>query len=289
MVAADAASERRQTRSLAVRRLKKHPLGVLALAILLIFVLMAVFAPLIAPYGYEHQDLANVLEPPSAAHWFGTDDLGRDILSRIIFGARPSLSVGVVGVGIGTLLGLPFGLLAGYRGGKFDQVISSLMEVVLTFPPLVLSIAIVAVIGSGISSVIIAIVVTTAPAMAVLARATTLSEREREYVEAARALGVRDARILVTHVLRNIFPPLLTEATLRISQAILVAAALGFLGMGVQPPHPEWGTMLAQGRQYLSMAPHLSIFAGIFIALLVLGFNLFGDTLRDIYDPRLKR
>jgi ABC-type dipeptide/oligopeptide/nickel transport system permease subunit len=252
------------------------------------FLLLALLAPWIAPYSYEAQDLANVLAPPSAAHWFGTDDLGRDILSRLIWGARPSMAVGVVGVGLGAIVGLPFGLLAGFRGGWLDRLIMALVEVVLTFPSIVLSIAIVAVIGAGTGSVIIAIAVTTAPAIAVIARATTLSERAQDYVQAARALGAADGRIMLRHVLRNIFPPVLTETTLRISQAILVAAALGFLGLGVQPPLPEWGTMLSQGRNYLAVAPHMTYFSGLFIALLVLGFNLAGDTLRDMYDPRLK-
>lgn len=270
------------------RRLKRYPLGMVAMAILLAFVLMAILAPQLAPYSYEAQDLDNVLAAPSPVHIFGTDDLGRDILSRLIWGARPSLQVGVLGVGLGVLLGLPFGLLSGYRRGRIDAAITSFMEVVLTFPSLVLSIAIVAVIGAGTTSVILAIAVTTAPAIALLARASALGERSREYVEAARATGAGEARILFTHILRNIFPTVVTEATLRVSQAILVAAALGFLGMGVQPPLPEWGTMLSQGRNYLAVAPHLTLFAGLFIALLVLGFNLFGDTLRDLYDPRLK-
>jgi ABC-type dipeptide/oligopeptide/nickel transport system permease subunit len=177
---------------------------------------------------------------------------------------------------------------AGFRGGWLDRLIMALVEVVLTFPSIVLSIAIVAVIGAGTGSVIIAIAVTTAPAIAVIARATTLSGPLQDYVQAARALGAADGRIMLRHVLRNIFPPVLTETTLRISQAILVAAALGFLGLGVQPPLPEWGTMLSQGRNYLAVAPHMTYFSGLFIALLVLGFNLAGDTLRDMYDPRLK-
>lgn len=271
-----------------LRRLKRYPLGMLALALLALFILMALLAPWVAPYSYEAQDLENVLAAPTGAHWFGTDDLGRDILSRLIWGARPSLLVGVIGVGIGAVLGLPFGLWAGFRGGWVDRVIMGLMEVVLTFPSIVLSIAIVAVIGAGTRSVIIAIAVTTAPAIAVIARASALSEAARDYVEAAQALGASDWRVVFRHILRNIFPPVLTEATLRVSQAILVAAALGFLGLGVQPPLPEWGTMLSQGRNYLSVAPHMAYFSGLFIALLVLGFNLAGDTLRDIYDPRLK-
>jgi peptide/nickel transport system permease protein len=270
------------------RRLRRYPMGMMALAILALFLLMALLAPVLAPFSFESQDLNNVLAAPAAPHWFGTDDLGRDILSRLIWGVRPSLAVGILGVGLGVLAGLPFGLTAGFRGGHLDQVITGLMEVVLTFPSLVLAIAIVAVIGSGTLSVVLAIAVTTAPAIAMLARASVLTERGREYVEAARALGAGQQRILYRHVLRNIFPTIVTEATLRISQAILVAAALGFLGMGVQPPLPEWGTMLAQGRNYLAVAPHMMLFAGLFIALLVLGFNLAGDTLRDIYDPRLK-
>jgi peptide/nickel transport system permease protein len=271
-----------------MRRLRRYPLGILGLVVLMLFILMAIFAPKVAPYSYEAQDLANVLAAPTRAHWFGTDDLGRDILSRLIWGSRPSFEVGVVGVGVGTLVGLPFGLLAGFRGGNTDRLITSLMEIVLTFPSIVLSIAIVAVMGAGTLSVILAIAVTTAPAIAIMARSSTLSERSREYVEAANALGASEWRILFSHVMRNIFPSVLTEATLRVSQAILVAAALGFLGMGVQPPLPEWGTMLSQGRNYLAVAPHMTYFSGLFIALLVLGFNLTGDTLRDIYDPRLK-
>lgn len=275
-------------RPFSLRRVRRYPMGAIAIIILLLFTVMALLAPQISPYSFEAQDLENVLAAPTAEHRFGTDDLGRDILSRLIWGARPSLAVGLLGVGLGTLLGLPFGLFAGYRGGRIDQVISAVTDVVLTFPSLVLAIVIVAVLGSGTSSVIIAIAVTTAPAIAIMGRAATLTERSKDYVEAARAMGLPDSRILFSHILRNIFPSVLTEATLRISQAILVAAALGFLGMGVQPPQPEWGTMLSQGRNYMAMAPHLTLFPGIFIGLLVLGFNLAGDTLRDVYDPRLK-
>jgi ABC-type dipeptide/oligopeptide/nickel transport system permease subunit len=178
------------------RRLRRYPLGMAAMVILALFLAMALLAPQLSPYSYEAQDLNNVLAPPSGAHWFGTDDLGRDILSRLIWGARPSLAVGILGVGLGVVAGLPLGLLAGFRRGRLDQLIAGLMEVVLTFPSLILAIAIVAVIGSGTLSVVLAIAVTTAPAIALLARASVLSEREREYVEAARAVGAGESRIL---------------------------------------------------------------------------------------------
>lgn len=247
---------------------------------------MAALAPVLAPYDPLDQDLYRRLEPPSSANVFGTDDFGRDILSRVIYGARISLRIGLISISIALSVGTTLGLIAGYKGGWFDTAIMRLMDIMLAFPSILLAIAIVAVIGPGIDNVMVAVSIVMVPQYARLVRASVLSIREMAYVEAARALGARDFRILRSSVLPNCMAPLIVQSTLSLGTAILDAAGLSFLGLGAQPPTPEWGAMLSGGRELLLKAPWVMTFPGLAIFIVVLGLNLFGDGLRDALDPK---
>lgn len=254
--------------------------------VLSVIVLCALLAPWIARFSPEEQDLMSALQPPSGLHWFGTDEVGRDLFSRIIYASRTDLLIAVGGVTSAFLVALPFGLVAGYNGGKIDRWISVISESILTFPSIVLSIIIVSMIGSGKIGLILTILVTQAPQMIRYLRSFVFQIREMEYIAAAKAAGSRTFYILIRHVLPNVLGSSLVILSLMASEAILVAAALGFLGMGVQPPDPEWGTMLSRSRSYFTQTPHLMIFPGMAIALLILGFNLVGDGLRDWLDSK---
>ena len=246
----------------------------------------ALLAPWIVPFDPAAQELALRLEGPSERHWFGLDELGRDILSRVLVGARVSLFVGLVVVGVSALVGMAMGSIAGYYGGRIDQIISRVMDVLLAFPGLLLAIALVAVLGPSLGNVVLALTVIGWVGYARLVRGQVLRAREFEYVVAARALGAGTLRTLSRHVLPTALPAVTVQATLGMAAAILSEAALSFLGLGVQPPTPSWGTMINGGRSHLLDAPHLTIFPGLFLALVVLGFNFLGDGLRDHLDPR---
>jgi peptide/nickel transport system permease protein len=246
----------------------------------------ALLAPWIVPFDPAAQELALRLEGPSERHWFGLDELGRDILSRVLVGARVSLFVGFVVVGVSALVGMATGSIAGYYGGRIDQGISRVMDVLLAFPGLLLAIALVAVLGPSLGNVVLALTVIGWVGYARLVRGQVLRAREFEYVVAARALGAGTLRTLTRHVLPTALPAVTVQATLGMAAAILSEAALSFLGLGVQPPTPSWGTMINGGRSHLLDAPHLTIFPGLFLALVVLGFNFLGDGLRDRLDPR---
>ena len=246
----------------------------------------AIVAPWLVPFDPASQQLALRLEGPSAQHWFGLDELGRDIFSRVLLGARVSLFVGVVVVGVSALVGMAIGSVAGYFGGRIDQAISRLMDVLLAFPGLLLAIALVAVLGPSLGNVVLALTVIGWVGYARLVRGQVLRAREFEYVVAARALGASTWRTLTRHVLPTALPAVTVQATLGMATAILSEASLSFLGLGVQPPTPSWGTMINGGRSHLLDAPHLTVFPGIFLALVVLGFNFLGDGLRDRLDPR---
>ena len=263
-------------------------LAAAGLVVLALLILAAVFADLVAPYSFTDDEIARRLEPPSRDHWFGTDELGRDVLSRVIFGARVSLQVGAVAVGISLVLGTLIGLISGYRGGWVDAVLMRTMDVLFSFPVVLLAIAIVAVLTPSLVNTMIAIGVVFTPIFARVVRGSVLSVREEVYVEAARALGGKDVRILSKHVLANSWAPIIVQATVSMGITILVAAGLGFLGLGVQSPTPEWGTMLGDGRQYIYSHPHMTTYPGLAIFLAVLAFNLLGDGLRDALDPRLR-
>ena len=255
--------------------------------ILMIFTLTSVLAPVIYPDDPNAQDIRNALEPPSMKHPLGTDELGRNILARIIYGGRISLSISISAVVLALLIGVPMGLISGYFGGKIDFIIQRITDVMLSFPPFLLALVLVAVLGVGLKNTIISVGIAGIPLIIRIVRGCVLSIREQVYVEAAKAVGTRDRVILFRHILPNVMVPIIVNATLFLGMAIIFAAGLGFLGVGVQPPDPEWGTMLSAGRSLLFAAPHVATFPGIAIFLVVLGFNLLGDGLRDALDPRL--
>jgi ABC-type dipeptide/oligopeptide/nickel transport system permease subunit len=268
--------------------LRRRWLGLVGLGITVITVASAAFAPWVVPYDPLAQDLAVALDPPGTQHWLGTDQLGRDMLSRLIFGGQVSLATGLGSVAFGIATGATLGLLAGYRGGWVDTLIMRGCDVLLAFPGFVLAAAIVAVLGPGLGNLILAIGIRAAPAFGRLARNLALSVRERAYVEAARAMGVPDPRILGRHVAPNLLAPVLALATLRTGTGILTGAALSFLGIGVAAETPDWGTMLSLAQPYMRRYPHLVIFPGLAIVVAVLGLNLLADDVRDAWDPRLR-
>ncbi len=268
-------------------RFARNRLAVAGLIVILVFLVMAVFAPWLAPYDPIDQDLPSQLQGPSRSHLLGTDDFGRDILSRIIVGSRVSLLVGVLATAIGATLGTLTGTIAGFYP-KTDNLLMRLMDILLAFPGIILAIAIIAVLGPSLFNVMIAIGVNSIPAYARLVRSQTLSVKEKEYVESARAIGMSDQSVLFRHVLPNCISPLIVYSTLQLGGAILSASILSFLGLGIQPPDPEWGAMVNAGRGWLRDAPHIATFPGIAIFLVVMGFNLLGDGLRDVLDPRMR-
>ncbi|RJQ57907.1 MAG: ABC transporter permease [Desulfobacteraceae bacterium] len=269
------------------RQLKRSRLAVPGGLIVLVFIVTALFAPWLAPYDPYKNDLAGTLAPPSAEHWFGTDELGRDIFSRIIHGARLSILEGLFSVFLAMLIGVPVGILSGYIGGRTDTVIMRLVDILLAFPGVLLAVVIISILGPSLVNAMIAVGVYTVPMFARLARGSTLTVKEEPYIEACRAAGMSNLRILYRHIYPNISAHIYVMATLRVAIAILTAASLSFLGLGAQPPSPEWGAMLSNGRNYLLIAPHLVIFPGLAIILLVLGLNLFQDGLRLVLDPKM--
>jgi peptide/nickel transport system permease protein len=269
-----------------LRRLLARPAAAAGVIVIVVFVTAAVFAPLIAPYDPIATNFAAVRKAPSALHWFGTDEIGRDVLSRVIFGARASLEAGVLSVLISLAIGVPAGLLAGYAGGKIDMLISRLTDALLACPFLILAIALAAFLGPSLANAMIAIGISATPVFVRLTRGTTLAVRSEDYVLAARAIGNPPWRIALLHVLPNIVPPLLVQATLAIAAAVIAEASLSFLGLGQQPPQPSWGSMLNTAKNYIDNAAWMAIWPGVSIFLLVLSFNLVGDGLRDALDPR---
>lgn len=256
---------------------------------MIFYIVIALLAPFIAPYDPYEIDLVNKLKPPSAEHWMGTDDKGRDVMSRLLYGTQLSMSVGFVAVFIGAFFGIILGLLSGYYGGWVDTVISRIIDVLLAFPGILLSLAIVSALGPSLFNVMIAVGIFSIPVFARIVRGSTLTVKKLEYIDAIRSLGANDLTIIFKHIFPNILSPIIVQATMRLATAILSAAGLSFLGLGAQPPLPEWGAMLSNGRDFLFTAPHLAMFPGFAIATLVLGFNIFGDGLRDALDPRMKQ
>ncbi len=269
------------------KRFAKRKTAVVGGVVIIIYLLVALLAPVLAPYDPLQIDLVHKLQLPSWIHWLGTDDKGRDILSRLIFGTQLSLSVGFVAVIIGAAIGVPLGLVSGYYGRWVDAVIMRIVDVLLAFPGILLALAIVSALGPSLTNVIIAVGIFSVPTFARIVRGSTLAIKRLEFVDAIRALGASDIKIIFGHILPNVLSPIIVQATLRLATAILTAAGLSFLGMGAQPPSPEWGAMLSNGRDFLWSAPHLAAFPGAAIATLVLGFNLFGDGLRDALDQRM--
>lgn len=271
-------------------RLKRNKMAMLGLVILSVVVLAAIFADLIADYETVviAQNLGDRLQGPSAQYWLGTDEFGRDIFARIIHGARVSLMVGVLSVAIAIALGGSLGAVAGYYGGKLDNYIMRVMDIFLAVPSILLAIAIVSALGANLMNLMFAIAISSVPTYARVVRASVLTVRDQEFIEAARAIGASDARIIFRHIIPNCLSPVIVQGALGVAGAILSTAGLSFIGLGIQPPEPEWGAMLSGGRQYLRHAWHVTTFPGLTIMITILALNLLGDGLRDALDPRLK-
>jgi len=270
-------------------RLSKSPLAMFGLAIILLLIFCALFAEVISPYSPIKQDLMHMFETPSAEHWLGTDEFGRDILSRLIFGARVSLQVGFIAVGIALVVGGMLGAISGYYSGWLDNSIMRVMDVLLSIPQTLLAIAIVAALGPSLMNLMIAVGISAVPTYARIVRGSVLSIRSMEFIEAARSVGSSDLRIILRHIIPNSMAPIIVQSTLGVASAILNAAGLSFIGLGIQPPNPEWGAMLSGGRQYIRDFPHMTLYPGLAIMFTILALNFLGDGLRDALDPKLKR
>ncbi len=271
------------------RKLLQNKAAMVGGVFIILLLVIALFPDLFATHHpTRFQNPANRFQPPSGEHWFGTDNLGRDIYSRVIHGTRVTLSVAFQSVFVGAVVGVSLGILAGYYGKWIDTIIMRIMDVLLAFPGILLALAIVSALGPSLRNVVIAISIFSIPTFARIVRGSTLVVRNLEYIEAIRALGARDSKIIIQHVLPNVLSPIIVQATLYIATAILIASGLSFLGLGAQPPIPEWGLMLSAGRDFIWNAVHVSLFPGLAIMLAVLSFNLLGDGLRDALDPRLK-
>jgi len=270
------------------RRLRQNKASMVGLVIIIVVILMAVFADVIAPYDYSQQNLAERFQGPSLKHLFGTDNFGRDIFSRILFGARISLKVGLISVIVSVAIGGTLGAIAAFYGGRTDNIIMRILDVILAIPGMLLAIAIAATLGAGLSNMMIAIGIGSIPGYARVVRASVLTVKEQDYIEVARSIGASDARIILRHIILNAMAPILVQATLGVAGAILSCASLSFLGLGIEPPTPEWGSMLSSTRQYISQYWWLTAFPGGMIMLTVYALNVLGDGLRDALDPRLK-
>jgi len=271
-------------------RLKRNKLAMFGLIVILILIFLAIFAPIIAPFSYHYQqrDRAYILLSPNTTHWFGTDHLGRDIFSRIVYGSRISLQIGLISIGIATAIGGLIGAVAGYYGGHFDTATMRFMDILLAIPGILLAITIVAVLGPGIRNLMIAMSIGAIPIEARVIRASVMMVRDQEFVEAAKAVGTSDLRIIFKHILPNAMAQIIVQSTLGVAGAILGAAGLSFIGLGIQPPAPEWGGMLAAARPFLRDYWHAATFPGLAIMITVFALNLLGDGLRDALDPKLK-
>lgn len=270
------------------RRFKRNRRAVAGLIMLILLMICALFADWIAPYDPNKQNLINRCAVPTMSHWFGTDELGRDILSRIIYGSRISVSVGLIAVSISLVGGVSLGAIAGYYGGKPDNLVMRFMDILMAIPSILLNIAIVSALGTGLQNVMIAIGISSIPGYCRIVRASILSLKEQEFVEASRSAGASDYFIIMHHILPNCIAPLTVQATLRIGSAILSCASMSFIGLGIVPPTAEWGAMLSTGRDFIRSAPHLCTFPGAAIMYAIFAMNLIGDGLRDALDPKLK-
>jgi len=270
------------------RSFRKSKSAVAGAGIVIFFILVAIIGPMLAPQGINEQNLAIRLLPPSSEYWFGTDDLGRDVLSRILHGARLSLTVGISAVILSAFFGSLLGIIAGYYGRWIDTIISRVFDIMLAFPSILLAIAVVSILGPSLRNALIAIAIINIPNFGRLIRSRVLAIKEEEYIHAAKAIGMKNSRILWRHIMPNSMTPIIVQGTLAIATAIIEAAALGFLGLGAEAPQPEWGKMLADARMFLLNAPWAMIFPGVAIMLTVIGFNLMGDGLRDALDPKMK-
>ena len=271
------------------RRLKRNRLAMIGLVILAVLIFCAIFADYIAPYDYDEYNLERQFEKPNAEHWFGTDNFGADILSRLIYGARISLKIGFISVGIAVIIGVTIGAISGYFGGKVDIIFMRLIDVFQAIPDILMAIAIIAALGPGLANLMIAVGIAAIPGYARIVRASVLSIRDMEFVEAAQASGSSAPRIIFKHILPNCLAPIIVQATLGFAYAILNAAGMSFIGLGLEPPTPEWGAMLSSARAYIRDYPHMTLFPGLVIVLTIFALNVLGDGLRDALDPRLKQ
>jgi ABC-type dipeptide/oligopeptide/nickel transport system permease subunit len=271
------------------RRFCRNKGAVFGLVVFVAIVFMAVFADVISPHNPLEQNYARLMEGPSAEYWLGTDSFGRDMLSRIIHGSRIALMVGILAVLLAMLIGVTLGLISGYYGGRIDTIIMRCMDGLFAFPILILAIALMAIMGFGVRNVILAVAVVSIAPFARVTRGDVLAVREEPYIEAARLAGISNTAIIFRHVLPNVLAPIIVQGALRVSAAIITESGLSFLGLGPPPPTPVWGSMIAEGRNFIVMAPHISTYPGIALMLTVVGLNLFGDGLRDTLDPKLRR
>lgn len=272
-----------------MRRFLKNPSAMTGLIIFAILALLAIFAPILTPYGYAEMDMMSVFQGPSMKHPFGTDNLGRDILTRILFGGRYSLSLGFIAVIAAAIVGVVIGALTGYFGGQFDNIIMRLLDIFQAIPGMLLTIAISAALGSGFDKTILALSISRIPSLARITRSSVMKIRGNEYLEAAEAIGVSQFRRIFVHVLPNSLAPVIVEVTMGIANTVLTLSSLSYIGLGIQPPTPEWGAMLSAAKGYIRTYPYMIVFPGIFIAITVLALNLAGDGLRDAMDPKLKQ
>jgi peptide/nickel transport system permease protein len=279
----------RTPREMYLLRFRRNPLCIIGAALLVLLLFLAAFGPMLAPRDPILVDTANRFSSPNSTYFFGTDEFGRDIFSRILYGGRIAVQVGLVSVVVAFLGGIVLGLVSGYYGGWIDAFLSRLLEIWLSFPDILFVIAIVAILGPSLNTVIMALGFLSIPAYARIVRGSVLSARSETYVEAARSVGVSNARIMAKHILPNVVAPLIILSSMRFGSALLTGAGLSFIGLGAQPPEPEWGAILAGGRMYMYQAPWITVFPGLAIALFVLGVNMLGDGLRDVLDPRLNR
>lgn len=270
------------------KRLCQNRMAVFGMVILLIVVVMALLAPVIAPYHYDDQNYEETFEHPSSKHIMGTDKYGRDIFSRVVYGARVSLKIGFISLLGGAFVGCILGAVAGFLGGKIDTIIMRGCDILMSIPRTVLAISIATTLGTGLTNAMIAVAISSVPSFARVVRASTLTVKDQEFIEAADAIGASNARIIRKHILPNVLAPIIVQATLGVGTAIILAASLSFLGLGIEPPTPEWGAMLSSGREYMRDYSYMVIFPGFAIMLTVLSLNLFGDGLRDALDPKLK-
>ena len=271
------------------RRFKKNKLAVAGLVIIFILIIAAILAPVIAPYGYDDQDYSATLIRFSKEHLLGTDNLGRDILSRLLYGSRVSLTIGFISVGIGLVIGGLVGAISGYYGGVLDDILMRIVDIIMAIPSIILAISICAALGPGLINTMIAVGISSIPNYARILRSSILSIKQQEFVEAATAIGASDARIIAKHIIPNSLSGLIVQASMGVGRAIISAASMSFVGLGIQPPNPEWGAMLSFGRTYFRDYGYMVLYPGLFIFIAVLSMNLIGDGLRDALDPRLKR
>lgn len=280
-------THRKMPRSL--KRLIRNPMAIIGAVIVLSFIFVGITAEIISPYDYDASNFRLAREGPSAEHLLGNDELGRDMLSRLFFGARISLLLGIMSVVIGLSIGVPLGILGGYLGGAVDLIIGSFVDIMLAFPSILLAILMVAILGPSLQNAMIAIGVLSIPIYIRLVRSSTIAIKEELFIEAARSMGASHFQILLRHIFPNVLAPIMVQSSLQMAVAIQAAAALGFLGLGAPPDVPEWGNMLQKGRTYVFSAPHIVVFPGLATMIVVFGFSLFGDGLRDAFDPRLSK